>query len=102
MSEKIFVWLLTTLLLTTAPAAHGQQPGKTFRIGVLDNSTAFGSAVFVEAFQQELRRLGWIEAKNLSIEYRFAEQKNERLPELAVDLVSLKVDLIVATATPVA
>ena len=51
------------------------------------------------AFRQELSKLGWIEGKNITIEYRFAEQKHERLPELAADLVRLKVDLIVATAT---
>ena len=54
-------------------------------------------AVLVEAFRQELSKLGWIEGKNIAIEYRFAEQKNERLPELAADLVRLKVDLIVVT-----
>ncbi len=52
-------------------------------------------AVLVEAFRQELSKLGWIEGKNITIEYRFAEQKPERLPELAADLVRLKVDLIV-------
>ena len=77
-----------------------QQAGKIFRIGFLDNSTASGSAVLVEAFRQELSKLGWIQGKNITIEYRFAEQKQERLPELAADLVRLKVDLIVATATP--
>ena len=46
-------------------------------------------------FRQELSKLGWIEGKNIAIEYRFAEQKSERLPELAADLVRLKVDLIV-------
>src|SRR5437762_4225135 len=46
-----------------------------------------------------MRKLGWIETKNIAFEYRFAEQKNERLPELAADLVRLKVDLIVVTAT---
>jgi putative ABC transport system substrate-binding protein len=56
-------------------------------------------AVFLEAFRQELSKLGWIEGKNITIEYRFAEQKNERLPELAVDLVRLKVDLIVVSGT---
>ena len=54
----------------------------------------------VEAFRQELSKLGWIEGKNITIEYRFAEQKPERLPELAADLVRLKVDLIVATGEP--
>jgi putative ABC transport system substrate-binding protein len=80
--------------------AQAQQAGKIFRIGVLDNSTASGMAVLVDAFRQEMRKLGWIEGKNISIEYRFAEQKNERLPELAADLVRLKVDLIVASGTP--
>jgi len=76
---------------------EAQQPGKVPRIGVLDESTASGSAVLLEAFRQELSR---IEGKDLTIEYRFAEQKFERLPELAADLVRLKVDLIVATAGP--
>jgi putative ABC transport system substrate-binding protein len=61
-------------------------------------------AVLVDAFRQEMRKLGWIEGKNIAIEYRFAEQKNERLPELAADLVRLKVDLIVTSGgtTPLA
>ena len=75
--------------------AEAQQTGKIFRIGFLDASTASGSAVLLEAFRQELSKLGWIEGKNITIEYRFAEQKPERLPELAADLVRLKVDLIV-------
>ena len=57
-------------------------------------------AVLLEAFRQELSKLGWIEGKNITIEYRFAEQKNERLPELAVELVRLKVDLIVVASRP--
>ena len=56
----------------------------------------------MEAFRQELSKLGWIEGKNITIEYRFAEQKPERLPELAADLVRLKVDLIVVAGTPAA
>ena len=59
-------------------------------------------AVLLEAFRQELSKLGWIEGKNIAIEYRFAEQKSERLPELAADLVRLKVDLIVVSGTPTA
>jgi ABC-type uncharacterized transport system substrate-binding protein len=80
--------------------ASAQQAGKIFRIGFLDPSTASGSAVLVDAFRQEMHKLGWIEGKNIAFEYRFAEQKTERLPELAADLVRLKVDLIVATTTP--
>jgi len=55
--------------------------------------------VLVDAFRQELSKVGWIEGKNIIIEFRFAEQRNERLPELAADLVRLKVDLIVTSST---
>ena len=82
----------------TAPA---QQTGKIFRIGFLDVSTASSSAVLLEVFRQEMRKLGWIEQKNITIEYRFADQKFERLPELAEDLVRLKVDLIVAPGSKI-
>ena len=97
MKKRFTVWLLATLFLANVSLADAQQPGKIFRIGFLDPSTAAGSAVLVDAFRQELRKLGWIEGKNITIEYRFAEQKNERLPELAAELVRLKVDLIVAS-----
>jgi ABC-type uncharacterized transport system substrate-binding protein len=102
MSGKIFIWLLAILLLTPAPPADAQQAGKIFRIGFLDTSTASGMAVLVDAFRQELSKLGWIEGKNIAIEYRFAEQKPERVSELAADLVRLKVVLIVTTGEPAA
>jgi hypothetical protein len=92
--------LVATLVLVFGVTAEGQQPTKVPRIGYLDNSTAFGSAVRLEAFRRELSKLGWIDKKNITIEYRFAEQKLERLPELAADLVRLKVDLIVASGGP--
>src|SRR5262247_1509547 len=94
------VFALCSMLLAPYSSAEAQQPQKIFRIGFLDNSTASGMAVLVEAFRQELSKLGWIEGKNIAIEYRFAEQNNERLPELAADLVRLKVDLIVAASAP--
>jgi len=102
--KRITLWLLATLFLANVSLADAQQTGKIFRIGFLDASTASGSAVLVNAFRQELSKLGWIEGKNIAIEYRFAEQKNERLPELAADLVRLKVDLIVTSGgtTPLA
>src|SRR5262249_6624573 len=56
--------------------------------------------VLLDAFKQELTKLGWVEGKNIALEYRFAEGKSERLPELAADLVRLKVDLIVTTGDP--
>ena len=87
------------MLALTGAVAQAQQPTKIPRIGFLDPSTASGSAVLVDAFRQELHKLGWIEGKNIVIEYRFAEQKTERLPELAAELVRLKVDLIVVAGT---
>ena len=63
------------ILIFAFAAAHAQQTGKVSRIGFLDTSTASGSAVLVEAFRQELSKLGWIEGKNFTIEYRFAEHK---------------------------
>ena len=99
MNQNIFRFMLCGMLLAFCLPADAQQTTKIGRIGFLDNSTASGSAVLVEAFRQELRKLGWIDRKNIAIEYRFAEQKNERLPELAADLVRLKVDLIVAAGT---
>jgi hypothetical protein len=77
-----------------------QQPMKIHRIGVLDASTASSSAAQWLAFREELSKLGWIEGKNIAIEYHFADLKSDRLPELAADLVRLKVDLIAVTAGP--
>jgi putative tryptophan/tyrosine transport system substrate-binding protein len=90
--------LVAVVLLALGVTAHAQQAGKIFRIGFLDQSTASGIAVFLDPFRQELSKLGWIEGKNITIEYRFAEQKLEPLPELAAELVRLKVDLIVVRA----
>jgi len=90
------------LFIALSFPVEAQQTGKIFRMGFLDSSTASASAARVEAFRQEMRKLGWIEGKNIAIEYRFAEQKPERLPELAAVLVGLKVELIVVTSNPVA
>src|SRR5882672_1051077 len=100
MNHKVIIVLLAASILICFHLADAQQTGKVPRLGFLDNSTASGSAVFVEAFRQELSKLGWIEGKNITIEYRFAEQKLERLPGLAADLVRLKVDLIVTSGGP--
>jgi ABC-type uncharacterized transport system substrate-binding protein len=101
-TEKIVVWLLVIFFVANVSVAQAQQPGKIFRIGFLDASTASGNAVLVVAFRQELSKLGWIEGKNFTIEYRFAEGKSERQTELAAELVRLKVDLIVVTSGPTA
>src|SRR5215831_6228166 len=103
MNRKMIICLVTALLFI-ASFVDAQQTGKVPRIGFLDNSTASSSAVFLEAFRQELSKLGWIEGKNITIEYRFAEQKPERLSELAAELVRFKVDLLVTSGgtTPLA
>ena len=100
MKKKTAVLTLCAMLFALCAVAQAQHAVKMLRIGFLDGSTASGSAVLLEAFRQEMRKLGWIEGKNITIEYRFAEQKNERLPELAADLVRLKVDLIVVYGGP--
>jgi putative ABC transport system substrate-binding protein len=100
MSKKIIGLALGAMFHALCYSVWAQQAGKILRIGFLDSSTASGSAVLVNAFRQELSKLGWIEGKNITIEYRFAEGQRERLPELAADLVRLKVDLIVVTAGP--
>jgi putative tryptophan/tyrosine transport system substrate-binding protein len=100
MKKNILGLVTLYLLFALCLPARAQQAGKIFRIGFLDPSTASGSAVLLKTFWQEMNKLGWIEGKNITIEYRFAEQKRERLPELAADLVGLKVDLIVVTAGP--
>jgi putative ABC transport system substrate-binding protein len=99
-SKSLFRIALAAMLFALCGSVDAQQTGKIFRIGFLDNSTASGMAVLLKAFLQELSKLGWIEGKNIIVEYRFGEQKNERLSELAADLVRLKVDLIVVTGTP--
>jgi putative ABC transport system substrate-binding protein len=98
MKRKIPFLILCTMLFALCSSAEAQQPSKIFRIGLLDSSTASGMEV-VDAFRQELSKIGWIEGKNITIEYRFAEGKLERLPELAAELVRLKVDLIVVASS---
>jgi ABC-type uncharacterized transport system substrate-binding protein len=92
-SARMF-WLFCAMLFAHCVSAEAQLAGKVLRIGFLDRSTS-GSAVYVNVFREELSKLGWSERKNITIEYRFAEGKTDRLPELAADLVRLKVDLIV-------
>jgi ABC-type uncharacterized transport system substrate-binding protein len=94
--------MMFVAVLTSEHLAHAQQPGKLFRVGFLESSTASGMAVLLDAFRHELSKLGWIEGKSIVFEYRFAEGKTERLPELAAELVRLKVDLIVITGNPAA
>jgi ABC-type uncharacterized transport system substrate-binding protein len=100
MKNKVITLALCAMLFALCFPVQAQQTGKIFRIGFLDPTNASGMAASVDAFRQELSKLGWIEGKNITIEYRFAEQKPERIPELAAELVRLKVDLIVTSGVP--
>src|SRR5262245_22529559 len=95
MKKQIFALSFGAVLFALCGSVEAQQTGKVFSIGFLDAGTASGSAVLLETFRQELSKLGWIEGKNITIEYRFAEQKPERTSELAADLVRKRADLIV-------
>src|ERR1700754_4900947 len=100
MKEKIFVSFLAILLLTSMYVAHAQQPTKIPRIGILTSGKAPNYPTPVtEAFHQALRELGYVEGKNILIEYRFAEGGYQALSDSAEELVRLKVDVIVTTAT---
>jgi len=98
---KTLVYLLLVIAMTfLGGLVQAQQASKIFRIGYLDSSTASGMAVLLQAFREELKKLGWMEGNNINIEYRFAEQKLDRVQELAAELVNQKPDLIVASGTP--
>ena len=99
MSVRIFIWLLATVFLATASAAQAQQAKKRPRIGVL--SSRLGPLPTREgAFQESLRKLGYVEGQSIIIEYRYAEERLDRLPELVAELVHSKVDVILAVSTP--
>jgi putative ABC transport system substrate-binding protein len=95
MDRRVF---LAGLAVLAAPFATGaQQPAKIPRIGLLSPFSPTDTELWHQAFRHGLRDLGWIEGKNISIEYRYAEGRHDRLPDLVADLVRLKVDIIVAT-----
>jgi putative ABC transport system substrate-binding protein len=95
--------ILVLVALGTSPrAAAAQGAGVTRLIGYLDQGSAARDGPYVDAFRQGLRDLGWIEGRNIAIEFRFAEGKTDRLPALAADLVRLKVDVLVTSTTPAA
>jgi putative tryptophan/tyrosine transport system substrate-binding protein len=96
-STIIFVLGASLAICDSTFAQHSE---KLVRIGFLDSSRASGMAILVAVFRQELAKLGWFEGKNIAIEYRYAEGEPERLPDLALDLVRLRVDLIVVSGTP--
>jgi putative ABC transport system substrate-binding protein len=98
-----FLWcILATVILTAIYPAEAQQTAKVFRIGYLTTALSERQKHRLAAFQQGLRDLGYVEGKNIIIEYRFADGKFERLPELVAELVRLNVDILVAAGAPAA
>jgi putative tryptophan/tyrosine transport system substrate-binding protein len=95
-----FLFPVTALVFAVCLSAEAQQPTKVARVGYLSPGDPVSRVYRIEAFRKGLKDLGYIEGKNIIIEYRFAEAKAERLPELARDLVSLKVDIIFAGGGP--
>jgi putative tryptophan/tyrosine transport system substrate-binding protein len=90
--------ILIAVVLLALGIAEAQQPKKAYRIGYLSNSDPVTESARAEAVRLALRELGYIEGQNIAIEYRYAEGKRDRLPELAAELVRLKVDIIVVAA----
>src|SRR5262249_37270120 len=95
--RSIVICLLLTVLLFIISPAQAQQPKKVPRIGYLSVRDPAGESTRSEAIRTALRELGYIEGQNIATEYRYAEGKIDRYPELAAELVHLKVDIIVAT-----
>jgi putative tryptophan/tyrosine transport system substrate-binding protein len=100
MHRRAFLGTLTGSLLAAPLAAEAQQATRVYRVAFLGSTSASGYADQLQAFREGLRALGYVEGQNLVIEFRWAEAKNERLPELAAELVRLKPDVLVTHGTP--
>ena len=98
--RRTFMAMSAIAILTAPLAAEAQQPVRMPRIGFLWPSPPSERQYLLDAFRQGLRELGYIENQNIVVEVRSAEGKYDRLPALATELVHLKVDVIVTTASP--
>ena len=95
------LWLMIFVLVVTGAVATAQQPKKIPRIGHLSAIDSATESTRSDAFRAGLRDLGYTEGRNIAIEYRYAEGKQDRFPELAAELVRLKVDIIVVAGGPI-
>jgi putative ABC transport system substrate-binding protein len=102
LNRRDFFSVLPLAILASPLAVGAQQAGKVYRIAFLGNSTAALETNLVGPFREGLRDLGYVEGRNVVIEYRWAEGKYERFPALVAELVALKVDVIVTAGTPAA
>jgi putative ABC transport system substrate-binding protein len=102
MDRRTFIRFVAGGFPIMASGARAQQAGRVYRIGILEAVPAAENAANLDAFRKGLRELGYVEGRNLVIEYRSADGHAERFPDLAAELVQLKVDLIVTRGTPAA
>jgi putative ABC transport system substrate-binding protein len=100
MKRRAFITLLGGAAAAWPLAARAQQPAKLPTIGYLGSATLATQGQWAAAFARRLRELGWIDGRNVAIEYRWAEGRDERFAEIAAEFVRLKVDVIVTSATP--
>ena len=100
MNQQILVSGLAAVLFALQLSAHAQRPDKVYRIGILEAIPAAQNVANFDALRKGLQDLGYVEGRNLVIEYRSADGRAEQFPKLASELVRLKVDLIVARGTP--
>ena len=101
MRRRSVICLLLTVFLLTGSLVQAQQPAKVPRIGYLVANFPSTNPARSEAFRQGLRELGYVEEKNIVIEYRYAEGNLDRLSELAAEMMRLKVDVIVSAGPPI-
>ena len=100
MRRREFITLIGGAAAAWPLAVRAQQAGKLPTIGLLGSATLLAESQRVAVFVQRLRELGWVENRNVAIEYRWAEGRGERFVEIATEFVQLKVDIIVATSLP--
>jgi putative ABC transport system substrate-binding protein len=100
MQRRDFIKVIAGSAVGWPLAARAQQPGKLPIIGFFGPNTRSAAGEWVAAFVQRLRELGWIDARNVAIEYRWAEGRDERYAEIAAEFARLKVDVIVTSGTP--
>ncbi len=101
MTKTISVWLLAIFFVANVSIAQAQQAPRVPRIGFLGATTLATIPARIDAFRQGLRDLGYVEGKSIVVDYRWAEGKMERLPDLANELLRLKVDVIVTSSPTV-
>ncbi|MCM3902907.1 MAG: ABC transporter substrate-binding protein [Pyrinomonadaceae bacterium] len=100
MRSRTIIWSMVTFFLASVSLAEAQLQKKIPLVGFIVPGSHSSYAARIEAFQQSLRNLGYVEGKNINIEYRYAEGKFDRVPDLAAEMVRLKVDVIVTGDTP--